>query len=104
MQHARIGIPFGTAIACLLANIALTDLDREMDGVADVSYFRYADDLLLLARGEKSAVDAASRLDAAIATLGLRCKPTHSIELVIGGRSAGDAGSAGAGDRCAGAG
>jgi hypothetical protein len=85
VQHARIGIPFGTAIACLLANIALTDLDREMDGVAAVSYFRYADDLLLLARSEPSAIDAAARLDVAIAALGLRCKPTHSIELAIGG-------------------
>jgi len=87
VQHARIGIPFGTAIACLLANIVLTDLDREMDGIDGVSYFRYADDLLLVARAEPSAVDAASRLDASIATLGLRCKPTHSIELVIGGRA-----------------
>src|SRR5438477_182215 len=46
-RQATLGIPFGAAIACLFANIYLTDLDREIESITGVSYFRYADDILL---------------------------------------------------------
>src|SRR5207247_94864 len=81
--HARAGIPFGTASACLLANIALTDLDRAMEAVPGLAYFRYADDLLLLARERRMALDATERLETAIASLHLRCKPSHSVDLLM---------------------
>jgi reverse transcriptase-like protein len=84
VRQAQAGIPFGTAIACLLANVALTDLDREMETVQGLAYFRYADDLLLLARERRTALDAAERLEAAIAALHLRCKPSHTVELLMG--------------------
>jgi len=48
LKAAQVGIPFGTSIACLLANIYLTDLDREMERVPGLHYFRYADDILLV--------------------------------------------------------
>jgi retron-type reverse transcriptase len=43
-RQAERGIPFGTAIACLFANIYLTGLDREIERIPEVHYFRYADD------------------------------------------------------------
>jgi hypothetical protein len=81
--QARVGIPFGTAIACLLANVVMTGLDREMEGIAGLEYFRYADDLLLLARERRTAIAAAERLEAGIAALRLRCKASHSVELFV---------------------
>jgi hypothetical protein len=89
VRQARIGIPFGTAIACLLANIVLTDVDREIARIAGVDYFRYADDVLLLAREPRTAREAGDRLEAVIATLRLRCKPSHSLELRVHDRIAG---------------
>ena len=83
VRQAQAGIPFGTAIACLLANIALTDLDRAMEAVPGLAYFRYADDLLLLARERRMALDATERLETAIASLHLRCKPSHSVDLLM---------------------
>src|SRR5581483_6299943 len=56
MRQAALGIPFGTAIACLFANIYLTDLDREIEGIAGVNYFRYADDILLLSHDREAAM------------------------------------------------
>lgn len=86
--QARVGIPFGTALACLLANIVLTDLDRGMERIAGLDYFRYADDVLLIAGDRRTAVDAAGVLDAAIAALNLRAKSTHSVELFLRDRAA----------------
>jgi len=88
LHEAQVGIPFGTASACLLANIALSPVDREMEGRPGVSYFRYADDLLLVGDDRRATADAAGRLEHAIAALWLRCKPTHSIDLVIEARPA----------------
>ena len=37
------------AIACLFANLHLTELDRAMSGIDGLLYFRYADDFLMIA-------------------------------------------------------
>jgi len=42
------GIPRGTSLSPLLGAFYLLDLDREMEGL-DVKYFRYMDDILILA-------------------------------------------------------
>jgi len=84
---ASVGIPFGTAVACLFANIHLTDLDRDLGRISDVRYFRYADDLLLVARDGENAMRAAHALDSGIAALSLRCKASHSAQLVLGTQS-----------------
>src|SRR5262249_12085305 len=55
LRTATVGIPFGAAIACLFANIHLTDLDRKIESLAEVSYFRYADDILIASRNRDSA-------------------------------------------------
>src|SRR5262249_18301015 len=37
-QIAEKGIPFGASIACLLANIHLTEMDRSVEAVPEVNY------------------------------------------------------------------
>jgi len=83
LQKAIIGVPFGTAIACMFANIYLTEMDREIEGIADVSYFRYADDILILSPGRAAAELARQRLGSALASLKLASKVSHQADLVI---------------------
>ncbi|MBZ5560820.1 MAG: hypothetical protein LAP13_00205 [Acidobacteriia bacterium] len=80
---AEMGIPFGAAIACLLANIYLTGLDRQIEEIPGLDYFRYADDLLVLSAQRDVALAARVRLEQALADLRLRMKPSHSADLVV---------------------
>ena len=82
-QRATVGIPFGTAIACLLANIHLTDLDRHIESIPQVDYFRYADDILLLSPCRETATQAAQRLELTLAELKLKMKASHSADLLL---------------------
>jgi hypothetical protein len=83
LQTATVGIPFGTSVACLLANIYLTELDREIENVPGVSYFRYADDLLLLSSNREATVYAEQRLEFLLAELRLRTKASHGADLLL---------------------
>ncbi len=83
MRQAALGIPFGTAIACLFANIYLTDLDREIEGIAGVNYFRYADDILLLSHDREAAMRAAQVLESNLSSLRLRLKASRAADLVL---------------------
>ncbi len=80
---AEIGIPFGAAIACLLANIYLSGLDRQIEQIPGLDYFRYADDLLVLSRRHDVALRGRVRMEQALAELRLRMKPSHSSDLVL---------------------
>ena len=82
-RTAGIGIPFGSAVACLLANIYLTGLDRAIEHVGGISYFRYADDLLLLSPSREAALLAVQRLDQNLAALHLETKPSHQADLLL---------------------
>ncbi len=46
IEQAAQGVPFGTPVACVLANVFLTGLDHRLDAIPELTYFRYADDLL----------------------------------------------------------
>ncbi|HET9837287.1 MAG TPA: reverse transcriptase/maturase family protein [Candidatus Angelobacter sp.] len=80
---ARRGIPFGSAIACLFANIYLTAMDRRIESVPGVHYFRYADDILLLASKREQACAARQALESSLDGLKLAMKPSHSMDLAI---------------------
>jgi retron-type reverse transcriptase len=67
-RQAILGIPFGTAIACLFANVYLTNLDGEIESIAGVSYFRYADDILLLSQDHEAARNASQVLERSLST------------------------------------
>ncbi len=79
------GIPFGTAIACLLANIYLTPLDVEMAKISGLTYFRYADDMLAFSQDAGAVRQAAERLAGMFAKLRLKSKPSHDMDISLGG-------------------
>jgi retron-type reverse transcriptase len=83
LQSAAIGIPFGTSIACLFANLYLTQLDREIEGVPGVSYFRYADDILLLSSSRDAAEWASQILEIQLTDLRLKTKPSHRADYLL---------------------
>jgi hypothetical protein len=85
LLRATVGIPFGTAAACLFANIYLTGLDREMESLPALHWFRYADDMLALSPDRATALDASGKLESALAALRLRLKPSHSAQLMLSG-------------------
>jgi retron-type reverse transcriptase len=83
LLRATVGVPFGTAIACLLANIYLTDLDRQIESIPQISYFRYADDILVLSTSRTAAELARERLETALAQHELKIKDSHRADLVL---------------------
>jgi hypothetical protein len=83
LHTAEVGIPFGSAIACLFANIYLTGMDRLIKMVPSVSYFRYADDILLLAPSHELALTARQTLESSLAELKLRMKASHSQDFAL---------------------
>ncbi len=82
-HQASVGIPFGSAVACLLANIYLTGLDRDIEGIATLEYLRYADDILILSPERSAALQARECLDRGLAQLRLRIKSSHQADLVV---------------------
>lgn len=79
--RATIGVPFGTAIACLLANIYLTDLDRRVESIPGARYFRYADDILVVSRERAPAQMATETLEKTLTELRLKIKDSHRADL-----------------------
>ena len=84
-HRADIGIPFGCASACVLANVYLTALDRQVESDSRVHYFRYADDLLILSTDREAAMGAEMRLAEGLSELGLTIKASHSLDVVLAG-------------------
>jgi hypothetical protein len=80
---AKIGIPFGSAIACLFANMYLTAMDRRLESIPGVRYFRYADDILLLASSPEQARKAKDTLESSLSELRLGMKASHSTDLAL---------------------
>ena len=82
-HRAAIGIPFGCASACVFANVHLTELDRELESISGIRYFRYADDILLLSENRSSLLLARERLQAGLARLQLKTKASHEADFVL---------------------
>lgn len=75
-KRATVGIPFGSSLACSLANIFLTDLDKQMLKYK-IWYFRYADDFLIAGTDSNVVLEAADHLDESVYNLKLTYKPSH---------------------------
>lgn len=82
-RSAEVGVPFGSATACVLANLYLTALDHELSAATEISYFRYADDLLLLSADREALLTAGARLEDGLARLHLRTKASHQADFVF---------------------
>lgn len=87
---ATRGVPFGTAVACLFANIYLTRLDRAMTAREGVCYFRYADDVLLISPHRERALAAAEQLGFILDRLRLRSNPNHQLDVAFAPRPVAD--------------
>jgi retron-type reverse transcriptase len=83
LHRAAMGIPFGCASACVFANVYLTDLDREIESVPDVHYFRYADDMLLLSLSREGTLLAKERMLDGLNKLRLTTKASHQADLIL---------------------
>ena len=81
--RAEQGIAFGTPVACFFANLYLTPLDRRLDTLHGLRYFRYADDMLLLASGRETIETALDHFNEALGELKLRSKTSHEENLLI---------------------
>lgn len=79
---ANIGVPFGSPIACVLANIYLSDLDKTMERLP-IKYFRYADDFIIIAYDCEVAHAANTIFSENISELGLTTKESHTKNIVI---------------------
>ncbi len=80
-----LGIPFGSSVAGILANIYLTDLDRAMSKL-NITYYRYADDIIFGSSDKQSTVEAGQYFDQAISDLklSLSVKKCSQVSLVYG--------------------
>ncbi len=80
---AERGVAFGTPSACLLANLYLMPLDRNMAQVDPMRYFRYADDMLAVAQTRDAAITADATFRETLALLRLESKPSHHLDMVF---------------------
>lgn len=76
LQQSQIGLPFGSPIACVLANIFLTDLDHKLS--KSVNYYRYADDFLIMGNDVQQVLSAAQLLSDEIKKLNLTLHPNKT--------------------------
>lgn len=72
-----VGIPQGSPISPLLANLYLDEVDEAIES-AGVRLVRYADDFVLLCRSEAKAAGAMERIAALLAERGLELNPAKS--------------------------
>jgi hypothetical protein len=86
-KTATRGIPFGTAIACFFANVYLTNLDRRLQAIHGIHFFRYADDLLVISPYRTAADLSAVTIEDELVRLNLRSKPSHELNLALAGDS-----------------
>ena len=68
-----MGLPQGSPISPMLANLVLSDLDADLEAL-DMKLLRFADDLVVLCKSRKRAELAAQRVEKSLAELGLAAK------------------------------
>jgi Reverse transcriptase (RNA-dependent DNA polymerase) len=82
-HRAEQGIAFGTPEACFFANVYLTPLDRRLDSLPGLRYFRYADDLLCLSSNRETIETAIAHFPETLGELRLRSKASHEENLLL---------------------
>jgi hypothetical protein len=83
VRTAERGVPFGSAIACFFANLYLVPLDRALDDLPGLDWFRYADDLLVFSHDRDEVEEAGRRLEETLGALRLASKPGHHRDFVF---------------------
>jgi len=84
IETAKVGIPFGTPIACFLANLFLDGVDKTFDKQENVGYFRYADDFLIATPDREKALELISLFEEEVVVKRKAlCKPSHHQNLIL---------------------
>ncbi|MGC2670900.1 MAG: RNA-directed DNA polymerase [Candidatus Acidiferrum sp.] len=86
--RAEQGIAFGTPVACFLANVYLTPLDRRLDAVPGLRYFRYADDLLMLSSHREAIEAGLTHFHETLSDLKLQSKASHEENVLLSRKGA----------------
>ncbi len=84
LMLAERGVPFGTAIACLFSNLYLANLDRRLEAIPNLRFFRYADDLLAVSPKPSSIERAGEEFRDEMTALKLHSKLSHQQDFVFG--------------------
>ena len=96
VRCAGRGIPFGTPVACFFANAYLTPLDRKLDSLKNLYYFRYADDLLLFSTNRVTMEAALAQFEESLVELRLASKSSHEHNVLLSRNGAKEIGFVGA--------
>lgn len=79
------GVPTGQPISCVLFNLYLAGLDRELDALPGGFYARYCDDILFAHADPEVVRDVDARIEAGLARLELEINPRKSRTLYLTG-------------------
>lgn len=74
VKLADQGLPFGCASACFFSNWNLDILDKRLEKISSLSYFRYSDDCLVLTKNKNVAEIATNIMEQTVDELGLQFK------------------------------
>lgn len=80
---ASRGIPFGSAVACIFANIYLNDLDHALSSLPGLKYFRYSDDILFFSPEKEVTLTALKKFNQWLSELNLTDKESHRKDLIF---------------------
>jgi len=80
IKECELGVPFGSPIACLLANIYLTATDHKL-AAQNAHYFRYADDFLIASDSAGPVLDSVELLRDEVEYLRLELHPDKGVNL-----------------------
>ena len=80
---AQKGVPFGTAVACVFANIYLTELDRDLEKIPGLSYFRYSDDIIFFSSDREVCLSALERFNFFLNSLKLKDKESQRLSILF---------------------
>lgn len=83
LNVANKGVPFGTAIACVFANVYLTELDSCLDRIPGLFYFRYSDDFIFFSSDRDICLLALERFESFIGALRLNDKEAQRFNFVF---------------------
>jgi hypothetical protein len=77
------GVPTGLPIACILFNLYLSQLDRELDSIPGAFYARYSDDILFAHPSAEVARAASATIDRVLGELRLCLNPDKRRDLYL---------------------
>ena len=77
------GVPTGQPISCVLFNLYLSELDKELEGIPAAFYARYSDDILFAVANPDTVKEVGSRIEKILSGLGLRLNPEKSQDFYL---------------------